>query len=137
MVQHSAPASPEAGQELAVLSSVGLPAEGVTSWLKDRPDIDNNFEHDAAAFLRFWRMSAELRAKLPAKLARNKAQAAASSIIFQAERQAREQFLGSYVEAVYRKLTNNCRSFVRVEKLVGDAAALLPGLVPDAMVLMQ
>src|ERR1019366_93418 len=37
MVQHSAPASPEACQELAVLSSVGLPTETVTSWLKDRP----------------------------------------------------------------------------------------------------
>ena len=137
MVQHSAPASPEAGQELAVLSSVGLPAEGVTSWLKDRPDVDNNFEHDAAAFLRFWRMSAELRAKLPAKLTRNKAQATACGIIFQAERQARERFLASHVETVYRKLTNNCRRFVRAEKLVGDAAALLPGLVPDAELLAQ
>jgi len=137
MVQHSAPASPEAGQELAVLSSVGLPAEGVTSWLKDRPDVDNDFERDAAAFLRFWRMSAELRAKLPAKLARNKAQAAASSIIFQAERQARERFLTFHVETVYRKLTNNYRRFVHVEKLVGDAAALLPGLVPAAEALAQ
>src|ERR1017187_4214536 len=137
MMQHSAPASPEAGEELAVPSSGGLPAEGVTFWLKGKPEGDSNFDRDAAAFSRFWRMSAEFHAKLPAKVARNKAQVAASSIIFQAERQAREQFLGSYVEAVYRKLTNNCRSFVRVEKLVGDAAALLPGLVPDAMVLMQ
>src|SRR5450631_2443305 len=137
MVQHSAPASPEACQELAVLSSVGLPTETVTSWLKDRPNVDNNFELDAAAFLRFWRMSADLRTKLPAKPARNKAQAATSSFIFQAERQARERFLDVHVETVYRKLTNNCRSFVRAEKLVGDAAALLPRLVPDAELLAQ
>jgi thioesterase DpgC len=136
-MQHSAPASPEAGEELAVLSSVGLPAEGVTSWLKGKPEVDSNFDRDAAAFSRFWRMSAELRAKLPVKPVRNNALAAARGVIFQAEREAREQFLGSHVETIYRKLTNDCRSFVRAEKLVGDAAALLPGLVPDAKVLVQ
>ena len=118
-MQHSAPASPEACQELAVLSSVGLPTETVTSWLKARPKVESNFDRDSAAFARFWRMSAELRAKLPAKLTRNKAQATACGIIFQAERQARERFLASHVETVYRKLTNNYRRFVRAEKLVG------------------
>ena len=136
-MQKSARATQAVGEEAALLGSAGLPAEMVTSWLKARPKVDRNFDRNAAAFSRFWRMSAELRAKLPAKLARNKAQAAASSVIFQVERQAREQFLGSHVETVYRKLTNDCRSFVRAEKLVGKAAALLPGLVPAAEALAQ
>jgi thioesterase DpgC len=130
-------AAEAAGGEETLLSSAGLPAEMVTSWLKARPKVDRNFDRSAAAFSRFWRMSADLRAKLPPKSARNKAQAAASSVIFQVERQARERFLGAHVETVYRKLTNDCRSFVRAEKLVGNAAALLPGLVPAAEALAE
>jgi len=109
----------------------------VASWLKAKPKVDRNFDHNAAAFSRFWRISADMRAKLPAKSACNETQAAASSVIFQAERQARERFLGVHVETIYRKLTNDCRSFVRAEKLVDDAAALLPELVPAAEALVQ
>src|ERR1035441_5031193 len=98
MMQHSVPASLRAGEEMAVLSRVGLPSEGVTSWLKGKPEVDSNFDRDAAAFLHFWRMSAELRAKLPVKPVRNNALAAARGVIFQAEREAREQLLGSHFE---------------------------------------
>jgi (3,5-dihydroxyphenyl)acetyl-CoA 1,2-dioxygenase len=136
-MQESARAAQVAGEEATLLGSAGLPAETVASWLKARPKVDRDFDHNAAAFSRFWQMSADLRAKLPAKPARNKAQAATSSFIFQAERQARERFLDVHVETVYRKLTNDCRSFVRAEKLVDDAAALLPGLVPAAEALAQ
>ena len=136
-MQNSARAAQAAGEEAALLGSAGLPAKTVASWLKARPKVGRNFARNAVAFSRFWRMSAELRAKLPAKPARNKAQAATSSFIFQAERQARERFLGAHVEIIYRKLTNDCRSFVRAEKLVNDAAALLPGLVPAAEALAQ
>jgi thioesterase DpgC len=136
-MQKSARAAQAAGEEAALLGSAGLPAETVASWLKARPKVDRNFDRNAVAFSRFWQMSADLRAKLPAKLARNKAQAATSSFILQAERQARERFLGAHVETVYRKLTNDCHSFVRAEKLVDDAAALLPGLVPAAEALVQ
>jgi thioesterase DpgC len=136
-MQHSTHIAPAVGEEASLLGSAGLPAETVVSWLEAKPEIESNFDRDTAAFSRFWRMSAELHAKLPAKPLRNKTQAEASSVIFQAERQSREQFLGSHVETVYGKLTNDCRSFVRAEKLVDDAAAFLPGLVPDAEVLAQ
>src|ERR1035441_11075961 len=95
-MQHSAHAAPAAGEEPALRGSAGLPAETVTSWLEARPEVDSNFDRDTAAFLRFWRMSAELRAKLPAKPVRHKQRAVASGVIFQAERQARERFLGSH-----------------------------------------
>jgi thioesterase DpgC len=136
-MRNSARVPQAVGEEAALLGSAGLPAETVTSWLKARPKVGRNFDRNAIAFSRFWRMSAELRAKLPTKPARNRAQAAAIGVIFQAERQARERFLGAHVEAVYRTLTNDCRRFVRADKLVADAAALLPGLVPDAEALAQ
>jgi thioesterase DpgC len=136
-MEHSSPAASAADEKLALLGNAGLPAEAVRSWLEAVPEVDSNFDRDTAVFSRFWRMSGELRAKLPAKLVRNKAQAAATDVIFQAEREARERFLGSYVETIYRKLTNDCRSFVRIEKLVGAAAAFLPGLVPDTAALAQ
>lgn len=136
-MRNSARVPQAVGEEAALLGSAGLPAETVASWLKARPKVGRNFKRNAITFSRFWRMSAELRAKLPTKPARDRAQAAAIDVIFQAERQARERFLGSHVETIYRKLTNNCRSFVRAERLVDDAAALLPGLVPNAQVLAQ
>jgi len=49
----------------------------------------------------------------------------------EAARAARERFLATHVETVYRALTNDLRSFVRVEQLVLDAARAVPGLVPS------
>jgi thioesterase DpgC len=49
----------------------------------------------------------------------------------EAARAARERFLGTHVERIYRALTNDLRSFVRVERLVQDAARVVPGLVPS------
>jgi thioesterase DpgC len=102
----------------------------VESWLESQPKLGGDFERDVAAFSAFWRAGAELHAKFPGKSARNSNQAAASDFIFQTERKARERFLGTHVEAVYRKLTNGRRNFIRAEKLVYDAAAVVPGLVP-------
>jgi (3,5-dihydroxyphenyl)acetyl-CoA 1,2-dioxygenase len=131
-MQNPAHAASAAEDEAALLGGTNLPAEAVSSWVKARPNVEDKFERDAESFSRFWRMSAELRAKLPAKPSRNAAQTGAAGRILQVERQARERFLAAHVETVYRKLTNDCRSFVRAAKLVDDAAGLLPGLVPAA-----
>jgi thioesterase DpgC len=136
-MRNSTRAAQAVSEKAVLLDNAGLPAETVASWLKARPKAVRNFDRDAVTFSRFWRMSAELRAKLPTKPKRNRAQAAAIDVIFRAERHAREQFLRTHVETVYRKLTNDRRSFVRAEKLVGNAAALLPGLVPAAEALAQ
>ncbi len=45
-------------------------------------------------------------------------------------RKARTRFLRAHVEAVYDRLTHNRSRFIRVEHLVYDAAALVPGLTP-------
>ena len=47
------------------------------------------------------------------------------------ERNLRDQFLAAHAEALYGKLTNNRKNFVRVEQLVLDGAKLVPGLLPS------
>ncbi|MBI4275740.1 MAG: hypothetical protein HY659_13685, partial [Rhizobiales bacterium] len=119
------------------LSHAGLPAVTAAAWLQGPPPISRDYARDAAAFTQFWRAGAELRAKLPPKGKRNDAQAAASEMLHRVERQSREEFLGSHVEAVYRGLTADYRNFVRIEQLVFDAAALMPGLTPSREVLAR
>src|SRR5262245_20710600 len=109
----------------------GAATEDVTtSWALSCPSLTGELDRDTHTFSTFWREGADLRAKLPAKLQRNDAQAAAAKFIFEAERKAREQFLSAHAESVYRKLTDNCRNFVRAERLVYDAANIFPGLIP-------
>jgi thioesterase DpgC len=48
----------------------------------------------------------------------------------QAAREARFAFLRRHARALYDKLTDNRRKFVRIERLVYDATAVVPGLAP-------
>ncbi|HEX3970878.1 MAG TPA: enoyl-CoA hydratase/isomerase family protein [Stellaceae bacterium] len=77
---------------------------------KIAPPISGNYQRDVESFGRFWQQTATV----------------------EAARAARERFLAAHVESIYRALTNELRSFVRVEKLVHDAARVVPGLVPSA-----
>jgi len=104
--------------------------DATKSWGRSCPALSGEFDRDAHAFSAFWREGADLRAKLPAKLRRNDVEAAAAKFIFEAERKARELFLSAHVESVYRRLTDSHRRFVRAERLVYDAAAIVPGLTP-------
>jgi thioesterase DpgC len=76
-------------------------------------------------------LGAELLARLPAKPTRTEAQAAAANAIIERDRTARAQFVQSHTQILYRRLTGDFAKFKRVEELVRDAAALVPGLVPD------
>ncbi len=108
----------------------GLPAKPAAAWTKAEPRITGNFKRDAAAATKFWRGGADLLAKLPAKVKRSPEQQMAASVILQDCRRARERFLARHADAIYRKLTKNLADFIRVEKLVDDAAKLVPGLTP-------
>jgi thioesterase DpgC len=77
---------------------------------KAAPSISGDYRRDAESFSQFWRQDPAI----------------------EAARAARERFLTAHVESVYRTLTGDLRSFVRVEKLVRDAANAVPGLVPSA-----
>jgi len=89
-----------------------------------------DFASDAAAFSAYWlQANARLR-HLPPKAERDPAATDIAEIIKQAARDARFVFLRRHARTLYDRLTDSRRKFVRIEKLVYDAAELVPGLVP-------
>ena len=89
-----------------------------------------DFAADTATFSRYWRDAAERLARLPAKLNRDAAQHDIAEALKQAAREARFAFLRCHARTLYEKLTDGRRKFVRIERLVYEAAALVPGLAP-------
>jgi len=89
-----------------------------------------NFARDAATAARFWRANAAELAALPAKTERNAEQQHRAGALLAEGREAREQFLSHHAEAVYRKLTKNLTTFLRLDELVYAAGVLVPGLTP-------
>jgi thioesterase DpgC len=120
-----------------IFDRAGLPRETVAAWLDCAGAVAGDFSRDAENFSRQWRIGAELVACLPAKPSRSDVQAAAAAAIMTRDRAAREKFLGAHVEPLYRRLTGDFAEFVRVEHLVRDAAAIVPGLVPDDSELLR
>src|SRR5512139_3832096 len=89
-----------------------------------------DFAADGAAFSAYWRNAREQLSRLPAKPRRDAAARDAAETIKQAAREARFAFLRRHARALYDKLTDGRRKFVRIERLVYDAAEAVPGLVP-------
>jgi len=120
-----------------VFDRAGLPRDGIAAWHANDHAVTGDFRRDVEDFSRQWRIGAELLAKFPPKPARSTAQASAAAAILHRDRTARERVLGVHAETIYRRLTADYTKFVRVERLVRDAAALVPGLVPDGRTLAQ
>lgn len=91
---------------------------------------NGGFEADAAVFSAFWRNTRERLRRLPAKPQRDAAAAATAEALKQAARDARFTFLRTHARTLYDRLTDDRRKFVRVERLVYDAADMVPGLAP-------
>jgi (3,5-dihydroxyphenyl)acetyl-CoA 1,2-dioxygenase len=89
-----------------------------------------DFAADTASFSAYWRDQAVRLAKFPPKPDRDAAGFDAAESIKQAARDARFAFLRVHARTLYDKLTDGRRKFVRIERLVYEAAALVPGLVP-------
>src|SRR5258705_10678859 len=100
------------------------------SWAAVRPEITEDFQHDADVHSTFWAKGYELLGALPEKPKRNPEQARAAETILTAGRETREFFLRRHAQALYAVLTKNQTSFVRAEPLAYEAASLVPGLVP-------
>ena len=113
-----------------ILRAAGLSPRLAAAWVNARPRVAGNFKYDTAAGTKYWRGGTELLAKLPNKPTRKSEQQLAADIILLSCRHARERFLERHAEAVYRKLSKNLTSFLRVDELVYDAAKLVPGLTP-------
>ena len=120
-----------AEEEAALFVRAGLPGDAADA-VAAVPSVGGDFQEDAAAFSKYWQTGAALRTRLPAKPARDGAEAAVCETLLREERKAREVFLAAHVDALYRRLTADRSRFVRAEELVYDAAAVVPGLVPAA-----
>jgi (3,5-dihydroxyphenyl)acetyl-CoA 1,2-dioxygenase len=115
-----------------VFGRAGLPRDTVTAWLACDGVVAGDYRGDAESFSQQWRIGAELLACLPVKPARSDAEALVAKAILERDRAARGKFLAVHIETIYRRLTDDFAKFKRVENLVLDAAAVVPGLVPDA-----
>jgi (3,5-dihydroxyphenyl)acetyl-CoA 1,2-dioxygenase len=119
------------------LERAGLPREAVAAWRDGDDVITGDFRRDAEKLSRQWRTGADLLARLPQKPARSEAEATAAAGILQRDRASREKLLAVHVETIYRHLTGDLTKFKRVEHLVREAAAVVPGLVPSHAQLAQ
>jgi thioesterase DpgC len=98
--------------------------------LVSAPVASGDFAADAASFSSYWRSSKEQLARLPPKPKRDSAMHDAAEALKQAAREARFFFLRRHARPLYDRLTTGRTKFVRVERLVYDAAELVPGLAP-------
>src|SRR5258706_47965 len=120
-------------RSFAALRMTALTNLGMNSKASSReaaPRDTGDFAGDCTRYSRFWKSRAARLARLPAKPARNAEQAREAERIKEAARDARGRFLSAHAGAVYDRLTRKRSRFIRVEQLVYDAAALVPGLVP-------
>jgi thioesterase DpgC len=113
-----------------IFGNADLPQKPGDVWMKTWLRFGRSLKRDAAAASKYWRTGADFLSKLPKKPKRTVAQQLAADIILLNCRAARERFLTQHADAIYRKLTKNLNSFLRVDDLVYDAAKLVPGLTP-------
>jgi len=120
----------ELTQAPAGMKSAGLDERTIMDWLAAAPKRSGDFSVDRPRFSRFWQISADLMARLPAKPQRNAAQSGAAASILAAAREQREHFLAAHAQTLYDALTRERTHFIRLEDLVFAAADTVPGLTP-------
>jgi thioesterase DpgC len=98
--------------------------------LVSAPVANGDFAADTASFSAYWRSAKEELGRLPAKPKRDSAMHDAAEALKQAAREARFFFLRRHARTLYDRLTAGRTRFVRVERMVYDAAELVPGLAP-------
>jgi (3,5-dihydroxyphenyl)acetyl-CoA 1,2-dioxygenase len=119
-----------APSEIDRVRASGLGESAVAEWQADAVDVTGDYNADAARFATFWGRSNDLLRRLPPKPKRSDAEAAAAVRLLAAAREHRERFLTCHVGRVYDKITRERTRFVRLDALVLEAAASVPGLVP-------
>src|SRR3984957_15748561 len=122
--------TPATESALGPLCAAGLPEHDAREWSESFPIPTGEFDSDAREYGAFWRRSAALLGRLPAKSRRNEAERAAADAPLSGAHAARESFLATHVEPVYDRLTERGSTFRRIDDLVYAAANLVPGLVP-------
>src|SRR5260370_17010374 len=113
---------------IAIGEDVGLSKDEVDRFTQLEPSFGQSFEVDASAASRFFLAGQVLIDRLPPRPRRSEREQSAAEAIHQQLRETRLAFLRPYVARLYMQLTDEMRSFVRVENLVLPAAPALPGL---------
>jgi thioesterase DpgC len=121
----------ERGDGLAQLGAAGLDTTDAAGWAAAEPRARGNLAADGAVFTNYWRLSADLLARLPAKPRRNDAEQFAAELIKTKARHARVRFMAAHGEGLYDNLTANRSRFLRLDELLAAAAAAVDGLAPS------
>lgn len=112
------------------MSSTNVRSASVTNEIV-RPAITGDYTNDCSTFSKYWSEGLALIDSMPQRRERSREQQAKVEEILKEARAQREVFLDAHVETLYRALTNNLRSFKRVEALALEVAEKVPGLCPN------
>ena len=122
--------TPATESALGPLCAAGLPERDAREWSESFPTTTGGFDSDFREASAFWRRSAALLERLPAKSKRNEAERAAADALLSDGHASRESFLAAHVEQVYDCLTERGSTFQRIDDLVYSASKIVPRLVP-------
>jgi enoyl-CoA hydratase/carnithine racemase len=109
----------------------GLSQAELTAWAASAPGPQGSFAAAADAASLFFARGSELMRRLPGPSACTAGEQAAREAIAAAMNDAREKFLRSHAGDLYDLLTGKRSRSLRVEELIDEAAARVPGLVPS------
>ena len=120
----------DAGFAPDLLRHAGFGDSDISDWIATMRSDTADYDLDVRSYSPVWQRSYELLARLPPKPARNPDEAQAAAAILAVARDHRERFLAAHVEAVYDRVTEKRSRFMRVEDIVFEVAAAVPGLAP-------
>ncbi len=113
-----------------LLERAGLSASDVADWAAAAPAPGGSFRPAAGALGVFLARGQALARRLPGPARGTPDEQAARQAIAGAMNDARDGFLRSHAADLYDALTGRCTRPLRVEELVYEAAAAVPGLAP-------
>jgi thioesterase DpgC len=114
-----------------VLVRAGLPPAETEAWAASAPGRHDSLRAASAAVSRFLTQGSDLLRRLPGPAGCSAAEQSAREAISGAMTGAREAFLHSHAADLYAALTGRYRSWLRLDELMREAAAAVPGLVPS------
>ena len=119
-----------------VLGQAGLSPADTLDWAASAPGpgplSGESFRAAAGAVSDFLIRGQALMRRLPARTACTEKEQAARDAVTGLMNDAREDFLRSHTAALYDALTGDLARALRLDELVAEAAACVPGLVPSA-----
>ncbi len=118
------------GLDTEAMERAGLSADEATAWSAAAPGPEHCFAADADAVSAFLLRGLTLLRRLPAGPQRSEPERAAAAVINARLTSARERFLRRYAGELYDELTAGRTLSLRIERLVHEAAARVPGLTP-------